>query len=693
MGERDVTELVIDANTSGADQYSQAMDRVAGSSEKGMTSATGVALAIAGVGVAVVGAMAGLRGFYDYVGSQNKLLVDMANNAELAGLSTREFQQTLYAARTAGISEKDFVSGLDRITADLTAASRGVTEFGKLFEANGLSIRNASGNMKSAQEAVADLAGMMQNASPQVQQGIARIVGVSKDWIPFLKQGADAIEETKKSAEALGVIIDDDVIQQAKVFDREWRTAVAAWDLQFKASMNSILPLLVQLANLAAKVIDSVGAVSSEWMRLTTPDDQKTKAQLDQQISQVMELRDLVERADNEFQKFKARNMRSMLGLPEDADLKAIDAYVEKLRGLYNQQPARVAITGGTTVLPPTGGSQKDALEKEIDTIEKHIARFKADAEAVGQGIGVREQLRAEAGLYAAAERAGIKNTEDYAEQFYKLSQRIGDAALALERAKTAQAIKFGADTGFLSQQDLQIANQLKGQYVDVGEAMNSAEARALRFNAALREISGAVENNLVSGLTDIAMGTKSVSQGFSDMSLAVVRALEQMLIKITIVEPLMRGMQSLMGGSTGGGAGAALPGMSNFIGPVASAKGNVFDSGNVVPFARGGVVGSNSMVPMAQMGEAGPEAIIPLRRGADGRLGVGGPAGSAGRAPQVTINNYTDAQAQTSSEPNGDVTITLRKMVNGILVDSIANGDGGRAIENKYGVKQFAGA
>lgn len=60
------------------------------------------------------------------------------------------------------------------------------------------------------------------------------------------------------------------------------------------------------------------------------------------------------------------------------------------------------------------------------------------------------------------------------------------------------------------------------------------------------------------------------------------------------------------------------------------SAKGNVFDGGNVVPFARGGIVSSPQYFPMADgrtglMGEAGPEAIIPLKRGSNGELGVAG--------------------------------------------------------------------
>jgi hypothetical protein len=223
-----------------------------------------------------------------------------------------------------------------------------------------------------------------------VQQGIARIVGLSKDWVPFLRQGAAAIEEQKKAAAALGVIIDDDVIQRARDFDREWKTAVATWDLQFKASLNSILPLLVKLAGYAAVVIDAIGAVSSAVSRWLTPDDQKNRTQLTEQIAEAEQLREkmtLVRGAmteiDRGFLDFKLRNAKSALGLPEDADVKALDDYIAKLKQMRDAkaEPTRVVISRGTTVLPATG-SDTDAVDRAIQSLDKHIERQKADMAA-----------------------------------------------------------------------------------------------------------------------------------------------------------------------------------------------------------------------------------------------------------------------------------------------------------------------
>ena len=71
-------------------------------------------------------------------------------------------------------------------------------------------------------------------------------------------------------------------------------------------------------------------------------------------------------------------------------------------------------------------------------------------------------------------------------------------------------------------------------------------------------------------------------------------------------------------------------PNTGGIAGP-ASANGNLFSGGNVMPFAqRRCDVGGPTIFPMASgatgsMGEAGPEAVMPLSRDKNGRLGVAG--------------------------------------------------------------------
>src|SRR5262249_33085987 len=158
---------------------------------------------------------------------------------------------------------------------------------------------------------------------------------------------------------------------------------------------------------------------------------------------------------------------------------------------------------------------------RTTDSIERQIAKMQADADAAGEGARSLEELRVEAQLYAAAERAGKTDLEQYADQFKNLAERAGTAAEQLARAKVAAEIKTGANTAFLSQDDVAIAQKLKDIYPDVTAALNSAEASQLRFNTAARSLSSSIESDLVNGLTDITTGTKTAGQGFSDLAAA----------------------------------------------------------------------------------------------------------------------------------------------------------------------------
>ena len=493
MGDQTVTELVIDADTSGADQYSQAMDKAADASERGVGSAQSAALAIAGVGVAALAAIAGLRSFYDAVGKQTQILVDLEERADLAGMSVKELQQTLFAAMSAGVKEKDFFSGLDKISDDLTQAGQKATEFGKLFEANGLSIRRQNGELISTKQALSDIAGLMQNASPQVQQAIARIVGLSKDWIPFLREGADAIEEQKRKAQDLGIIIGDDTIAKAREFNAQWKEAIAIWDLQFKASLASILPLLIQMANLASQIIAGIGAVSGTVGRWMTPDEDKTKSQLNDQINDAYRLREVLEKIGDIGQQsvagFKARNLAGLLGLPEDVSIADVDKLLDKLSALYDK-PERIRVTPdrSTTQLPDMG--QKDGLEKAVEAAERHIAVMKANAAAVGESEAAMAGLRLEADLYAAAERAGYKDLEQFADKFYDLRERMEQAKAAFDQWKAEGDANFALQTVGLQGVELQIAQiqrRLHGD--DWRQYTDDALSNTMRLTAALQEV------------------------------------------------------------------------------------------------------------------------------------------------------------------------------------------------------------
>ena len=115
-----------------------------------------------------------------------------------------------------------------------------------------------------------------------------------------------------------------------------------------------------------------------------------------------------------------------------------------------------------------------------------------------------------------------------------------------------------------------------------------------------------------------------------------------------------------------GGGASAAVRpyARGGVIDRGAAASPGPLDAGAVRAFARGGIVDRPTLFPMRRgtglMGEAGPEAILPLRRGPDGRLGVGAPAAAA---PVVNVRIETP-DVESFNRSRGQVSAGLARAV-----------------------------
>ncbi|MGJ5163158.1 hypothetical protein [Bradyrhizobium sp. HKCCYLR1051] len=344
------------------------------------------------------------------------------------------------------------------------------------------------------------------------------------------------------------------------------------------------------------------------------------------------------------------------------------------------------------------------AYDRARESVLKYIETANAQAKAIEGTVAQQAKARIEAQLTAAAMKDGL--SREAAEAKVRMSG-LGDAAAkaaeALEKAKVAADIKFNRDTALLSQDDVQIATALKGLYPDVATALGSVEAQAMRTNNAFRSISSSIENDLTSGLTDIVSGSKSAGDAFADMSKSIIRSIEQMIIKLTIIDPLMKSLQSTISGSGlfsfgGGGSGATGANAAASL----TATGGFYHSGGIVgaepTFSRAVSASVFSSAPRFHGGGlAGDEVPAILQKGeavfTRGQMAALKAANGNTRGPNIIINNHTEAKPEVATSSNGDVTISLRKSVDDAVGDSLSTGSGRRVLGANYGVRPFTGS
>jgi len=132
------------------------------------------------------------------------------------GITVEAFQELGYAASVSGSSVDGMKSTLEGLTASINSAS---LTGGSSFARFGLSIEDANGNLKKADEMFLDIADRMEGLSFGQQQGLAKELGIDDSMLQTLRAGRKGIEDMRATAQGLGIVSTEDAAQIADVND------------------------------------------------------------------------------------------------------------------------------------------------------------------------------------------------------------------------------------------------------------------------------------------------------------------------------------------------------------------------------------------------------------------------------------------------------------------------------------------
>lgn len=196
-------------------------------------------------------------------------------------------------------------------------------------------------------------------------------------------------------------------------------------------------------------------------------------------------------------------------------------------------------------------------------------------------------------------------------------------------------------------------------------QSIESAGRFTKVWDTAAQGIGSALEDALGQAMENGKIDAEGILKGLiSDITMAIMRAY--------ITQPIVAGLQGLMGahGLVAGPQGASM----------------YFASGGVIDRPTPLLAGPRML---AIGGEAGPEAVLPLKRGPDGKLGVGG--GNGGGGTTIVVNDMRTAQgsepveAQESTGPDGSRMISI--IVRDEVRKQMRNGDLDKEMRSSYGV------
>ena len=206
--------------------------RSADALEKSMSGAAkGVNLAMAGLKGGIAGLVTGLsvgalKGIAAEVGQIAKGVANIGNEAKRAGLSSKAFQELGYVAQQNRIPVDALIDGMKEL--NLRADEFIVTGGGSAadaFKRLGYGAADLKRKLEDPSALLVEIIGKLEHLDRAAQIRIAdELFGGTggERFVELLDKGAAGVRTLIEEANALGVVLDDDVIARADEIDRKF---------------------------------------------------------------------------------------------------------------------------------------------------------------------------------------------------------------------------------------------------------------------------------------------------------------------------------------------------------------------------------------------------------------------------------------------------------------------------------------
>lgn len=160
--------------------------------------------------------------------------IELQKLSQSTNLSTDSLQQWQYAAEAVGASSAAVTSDLENMLKTMSSPIPG--ELNMELMMLGVSVRNASGQLRGADEVLKDVGDKLNKMSSARAVQWAERVGISNDTLMLLKQGRQGLSELFEEAQLVGAIIPEDAINRGAELSKSIKTLKTV----FQALGNSI---------------------------------------------------------------------------------------------------------------------------------------------------------------------------------------------------------------------------------------------------------------------------------------------------------------------------------------------------------------------------------------------------------------------------------------------------------------------
>jgi hypothetical protein len=566
--------------------------------------------------------LAGALGVYfsaDMFTSWVKGAIDAADAlfdlSERTGIATDSLSKLQYAAKLSDVSAEEFGTNLIKLNRSIAEAARGTGEAEKAFQAMGIAVKDASGNIRSTEQILGEIADKFaQYADGANKTALATaLFGRSgAAMITFLNNGREGLAAMGRELERLGGVVMPDAARRANEFNdnlERIRASTSAVGLEIG---NALLPYLNELANqflLARK--QGLSFLDMLSLGLTEPfgNIQETIASIDREYKKLLATGE----QDTLFAKSLARQGAYLKELAQIQALARANGDMSDQISRRLESEARAAKRTGKTDAPALieDKKEKPAVNEEVIRLLERQALAAQKLAMSDEELAVAEIFLAGASVQQleASQRLADALTKQRIEQEDLKTQT--EAALDLYREYKTLYEETASPVQKLADEEARLLN-LRERLIAAGYEVKAVEEMIAeaRMNAYDRLFPSETADQLAQ-LRDIAQQfSAAIGTAFEDAIISgnnlrdVLKSLEQDIIRIVtrqlVTKPLEKSITGIIDSvlSSSGGAPASI--------------GNIFSSIFGARAEGGPVMGGKTYL----VGEQGPELFVPKSAG-----------------------------------------------------------------------------
>lgn len=613
----------------------------------------------------VIGLGIGLIALVKNAVDSSKAMDDLAKSINTTRSLLHGLEQI---AGRRGIGGDEFAAGMKLFGDEVYRAQRGMGDLAGLMRANGRSAKDFQGYMQEVANLVARSKTDQQAQKLLVEAGLP----ANQQWVRYMRDLSKSIDSATAATVQFNDAAERNLIEKARQFDEAWDTAITKLVNSFKSAaisiadaltnikipdwMSTMLRLGANAVAAASSLAGPIGAVAGVVGR--TLGSAPSPASFSDRFSAASDNPAL----DNHAL-LDALNRRAGIGTGP-----APETREEQLNRIMRAQ-------------------QQISLMGDLATVDDQVKQKELELAAayLQSGVGV--------GKY----RDAVLNAVRAQAEMSRVQQQASIGVFNLDAANKAAAdtLQMWIDKGLLDPKNTeQMAAATETLAKNTRQLADAAKVAATPFEGLQRTIndmsnskglldSAAVTslNSVSAALVDIGTGATTAADGFKNMASSIIRAIADMVVKMTIILPLARSLQGILGGLGGMGGGGIL---GSLFGGGASVtmgldglaaihhSGGVAGGGNVMRsvmpeiffgaprYHNGGIAGlaPDEVPAILQRGER----ITPRGAGNDNSAG-----------PTINIINQSSGpveQGGTRKNSDGSIDVIIRDAVRSVMAD-----------------------